>query len=158
MICGVVKYWNLGRSKAGGTLIVNVKNEDEFNALLYNSFSKHLLSRNISFDKGKIYAGGRLVGEFMFTATKDEEQTKSRYVRFSGNLPRETRKTARWGKDTPLSETTQNELIKQLSERYGEDKVRRTVLCMPVSVEKVIDNEEDGQETLKRLKQEPKLI
>lgn len=152
MIRGVVKYWNLGRSQASGTLVVNVKNEDEFNALLYNAFSKHLLSREISFDNGKIYAGGRLVGEFLFTATQDEEEMKSRYVRFSGNLPRETRKTARWGEDTPLSEKTQNELIEQLSERYGKDKVRRAVLCMPVSVEKVIDNEEDGQETLKRLK------
>lgn len=65
-------------------------------------------------------------------------------------MSREIRETARWGKDTPLSEETQDKLIQKLVEKYGAAKVRRAILVLPDAVEKIIDNEEDAQETLRR--------
>jgi len=74
MIKGVMKYWDLGRSKASGTLKIECKDEDEFNNKLYNEFSKYLLSSGISFDEGKIFAGFRHVGNFEFIAIGEGEE------------------------------------------------------------------------------------
>ncbi len=74
-IKGIVHYENLGRGKAKGTIQINCETEDEFNQAMYSEFSKHLMSDEISWDKGKIYAGMRSVGEFNFIATKDEGAT-----------------------------------------------------------------------------------
>lgn len=75
MIEGVVKYWDLGRSKAKGTFHVNAKDEQDFNDKLEREFGRHLLSSNIGFDasKGEIYAGFHTVGKFAFIARKKNE-------------------------------------------------------------------------------------
>ncbi len=65
-IIGVVSFWNLGRSKAIGQFIVNATSIEDFNKQLYSEFSKHLLSRDIAFSEGKIYAGFHKVGDFAF--------------------------------------------------------------------------------------------
>lgn len=72
MITGIVRYWNLGRSNAKGDFEVNVKDEDSFNDTMLKEFSKHLMSSDISFDEGKIYAGFRNVGNFEFIAVKEQ--------------------------------------------------------------------------------------
>lgn len=58
---------------------------------------------------------------------------------------------ARWGEDEPMKEDTAILLAHRLARRYGRDKVRFAVLCVPGAIEKVIDNERDAQETLRNL-------
>lgn len=72
-IVGVVKFWDLGRSRAKGNFKVIAKDEDDFNNQLYKEFSKYLISSEISFEDGKIYAGFRQVGYFVFLAIQKEE-------------------------------------------------------------------------------------
>ena len=74
MIKGIVRYWNLGRGKAKGNFEVKVDEpdqEDKFNSILLREFSKHLISTNISFNDGEIYAGFHNVGQFEFVAIKN---------------------------------------------------------------------------------------
>lgn len=74
MIKGIVRYWNLGRNHAKGNFEVLVEDpnqEDKFNTTLLNEFSKHLLSNDIAFEDGKIFAGFRHVGNFEFVAFRD---------------------------------------------------------------------------------------
>ena len=47
---GKIKFWDLGRSKAKGEFIAK-GSPDQINNTMYNVFSKHLASRDISFDK-----------------------------------------------------------------------------------------------------------
>ena len=72
-IKGVVKYWDLGRGKASGLLKIDAKNEEDFNNKLENEFKKYLMSRDISFDNGKVFVGGfRHVGNFQFIAKEED--------------------------------------------------------------------------------------
>ena len=59
-----VKFWDLGRSKAQGEFEV-MGSDAEINDEMYRQFSKHLLSSDISFDDGKIFAGCRCVGNYI---------------------------------------------------------------------------------------------
>jgi len=61
-----IKYWNLGRSNAKGEFIAESETEEGINKQMYKEFSKHLMSREISFDEGKIFAGFRNVGNYLF--------------------------------------------------------------------------------------------
>jgi len=72
-IIGKVKFWNLGRSKAKGVFNVVAKDEQDFNDKLEREFSKYLLSSDISFERGKIYAGFHKVGNFAFLSKKLKE-------------------------------------------------------------------------------------
>ena len=74
MITGIVRFWHLGRDEAKGTFEVEAKDEEEFNEKLYSEFSKYLISRNISFEDGKIYAGFHNVGDFEFIAQTIKEK------------------------------------------------------------------------------------
>ncbi len=58
-----VKYWNLGRSKAKGEFEFK-GNENNVNTEMLKQFSKHLMSTEISFNDGKIFAGLRNVGNY----------------------------------------------------------------------------------------------
>lgn len=60
-----IKYWDLGRSKAKGEFIAE-GTEKQINDKMYQEFSKHLMSSEISFDEGKIFAGFRNVGSYVF--------------------------------------------------------------------------------------------
>jgi hypothetical protein len=70
VIKGVVKYWDLGREHASGTVTIEAKNDKEFNDKMEREFSKHLVSSNIGFDMdtGNIYAGFHCVGKFILLA------------------------------------------------------------------------------------------
>ncbi len=65
MKCCLIKFWDLGRSNAKGEFRAE-GTPDEINNTMYNEFSKHLASNDISFDKGKIFAGMRKVGNYLF--------------------------------------------------------------------------------------------
>ncbi len=58
-----IKFWDLGRSNAKGEFRAE-GTPDEINNKMYNEFSKHLMSNDISFDNGKIFAGCRCVGKY----------------------------------------------------------------------------------------------
>lgn len=64
LIKAKVKYWDLGRSKAKGEFEVEGTTE-EINQKMYDEFSKYLLSSDIAFDEGKIFAGFRTVGSYI---------------------------------------------------------------------------------------------
>jgi hypothetical protein len=68
IIVGVVRFKDLGRQKASGAFPVKARDEDEFNNILLGEFSKYLISSDISFSNGKIYAGFYKVGTFEFIA------------------------------------------------------------------------------------------
>ena len=70
IIKGILKYWNLGRSKAKGQIKIVAKDEEDFNIQMDREFRKHLASSNVSFGEGKIYAGFHSVGKFNFIAEK----------------------------------------------------------------------------------------
>lgn len=75
MIRGIVKFWDLGRSKAKGTFKVVARDTEDFNFQLEKEFSKHLLSSEISFTNGTIFVGGfRAVGKFEFIAQEEVEK------------------------------------------------------------------------------------
>jgi hypothetical protein len=65
----IVKYWDLGRNKANGGFEV-VGSVEEINERMYREFAKHLVSRNIGFDEGKIFAGFRCVGNYIVTSVE----------------------------------------------------------------------------------------
>ena len=71
MIKGFVEFWDLGRSKAKGTFKIEADNEDAFNELMYLEFKKYLMSQDISFDEGKIFAGFHKVGDYRFVGIYD---------------------------------------------------------------------------------------
>jgi hypothetical protein len=73
MIEGKIRYWDLGRGKAEGQLNIVARDEDDFNNQLEKEFRKHLVSDDISFDNGIIYAGFHSVGRFEFIAKVGEE-------------------------------------------------------------------------------------
>lgn len=58
------------------------------------------------------------------------------------------RTTCDWSSE-PIDPTTYDRLIAALEEKYP-GKVRRAVCVMPGAVEKVIDNEADALETIRR--------
>ena len=62
-----VRYWDLGRSKAKGEFIAEGEAE-EINDKMLEEFSKHLMSSDVSFDDGKIFAGFRNVGNYTMVA------------------------------------------------------------------------------------------
>lgn len=64
LFIGTLKYWDLGRGKAKGELVIEADTPEEFNEKMYKEFSKHLMSSNIGFDNGKIFAGFHKVGEY----------------------------------------------------------------------------------------------
>jgi hypothetical protein len=74
MITGIVKYWDLGRSKEQGIIKIVAKDEKEFNEKMDKEFRKHLISQDISFKNGMVFAGLRHVGNFEFIAKKDVDE------------------------------------------------------------------------------------
>lgn len=56
-----IQYWELGRKKAKGEFKTTFRNQ---NRDMLKEFKKHLISQDISFKKGYIYAGFRLVGYY----------------------------------------------------------------------------------------------
>lgn len=67
-IKGVISYSELGRSKAKGTFKVDAEGAfaaDNVNARMLREFSRHLMSSDISFTDGTIYAGMRPVGKYI---------------------------------------------------------------------------------------------
>lgn len=72
MIKGILKYWDLGRSKAKGQIKIIAKDEEDFNKQMDREFGKHLMSSDISFGNGNIYAGFHCVGKFNFMAEIQE--------------------------------------------------------------------------------------
>jgi hypothetical protein len=169
---GFVKYWDLGRSRANGAFFLTAKDEDEFNRIMLMGFSKHLVSEDIGFTNGKIYAGNHVVGNFSFIAIEVGEPLNNVCARVYGcatdpklATTRNERRTARWGKDTPMTKETQEKLIDGLkkhmiNKKYNvgtdrnSDQVRRAVLYCPIAVEHVWDSEEEARETLKKLEEE----
>lgn len=79
-IIGICKYWDLGRGKAKGTFKINAKDSEDFNNQLYDEFSKHLLSSDISFNDGKIFAGFHTVGEFAFVAKERGQSNETNWM------------------------------------------------------------------------------
>ena len=74
MINGVVEIKNLGRECFSGTIHITAKNTEHFNAIMLNEFKKHLMSSDIAFDNGKIFAGSRTVGEYIIVAKEVESE------------------------------------------------------------------------------------
>ena len=68
MIKGVIEIKNLGRESFSDTINITAKNTEHFNAIMINEFKKHLMSSDIAFDNGKIFAGSRTVGEYTIVA------------------------------------------------------------------------------------------
>jgi len=68
MITGTLKFWNLGRSKAKGEIKISAQTIEEFNDKILAEFSKYLMSSDISFDNGKVYAGFHKVGDYLVTS------------------------------------------------------------------------------------------
>jgi hypothetical protein len=75
MIIGVVRYWDLGRSKAKRIVKIKAKDEEDFNNQLEREFKKHLVSENVGFDAklGVIFAGFHTVGKFELISKKLDE-------------------------------------------------------------------------------------
>lgn len=60
-----LRYWDLGRSKAKGNVeIVGIDAED-INEQIYREFRKYLISYEISFNNGIVFAGCHKVGEYI---------------------------------------------------------------------------------------------
>ncbi len=78
MITSIVRYWDLGRDKAKDAFKVCAKDTDDFNSQLLREFSKHLISSDISFANGCIFAGFHKVGNFELIANKGEKDEKIR--------------------------------------------------------------------------------
>lgn len=161
MIKGIVKYWDLGRSKARGMFGVTAKSEEDFNNLLLKEFSKHLISNDVWFEKGKIFAGCRCVGNFEFIAQEiDSADVKNETVavksRIEESIKRADKEASKsWGK--PLIKWGTLEKLISLAEKVYPNKWRVCLDICPVSVIKTIDNEEDAQETIKRLEKHLKV-
>jgi hypothetical protein len=60
------------------------------------------------------------------------------------------RKTARWEVDEAIPPELFEQVFAAVEKKYP-GRVRRALLVCPVAVEKVIDNESDARETLRRL-------
>ena len=60
------------------------------------------------------------------------------------------RNTADWENDEPMTEETAKRLHDALDFVYP-GRVRYAVICCPVAVEKVIDNERDARKTLNNI-------
>ncbi len=60
-----LKYWDLGRSNVKGNVVLKGDTAEEINLKIRDEFGKYLLSSDVSFDNGKIYAGFRCVGEYI---------------------------------------------------------------------------------------------
>lgn len=71
-----IKFWDLGRSKAKGEFSIE-GTQDQINNGMYKEFSKYLMSADISFDNGKIYAGMRTVGNYAFIGEDNKEAEKN---------------------------------------------------------------------------------
>ena len=65
----------MGRGKASGTFNIKAIDEEDFNAQLEHEFRKHLISEEVWFEKGKIFAGMHEVGNFEFIA-RDKDKLK----------------------------------------------------------------------------------
>lgn len=70
MIEGEVTYKNLGRHNAKGKIKIKCETAEEFNSIMEKEFKKHLMSSNISFSDGIIFAGFHTVGEYEFIAVE----------------------------------------------------------------------------------------
>ena len=66
-----VRYWELGRSNAKGEFLAEGTAE-EINEKMLAEFGKHLMSKDISFDNGKISAGFHSVGNYSMVAITEE--------------------------------------------------------------------------------------
>lgn len=61
-----------------------------------------------------------------------------------------SRNTARWDVDEAIPAELFEQVFEAVEKKYP-GRVRRALLVCPVAVEKVIDNEPDARETLRRL-------
>lgn len=68
MIKCKVKFIGVGRNKFNGVKLFEGNTEEEINLKILAEVKNHLLSNDVSFEDGVIYAGFRDVGKFEFIA------------------------------------------------------------------------------------------
>lgn len=61
---GTVEFWDLGREKAKGSFEVRAVDNDDLQGQLVSEFRKHLISIEVSANRGNIYAGIHVVGHY----------------------------------------------------------------------------------------------
>lgn len=76
MIKGIIEFWDLGRGKQRGTFEVQGPTYEHISRKALKEFKKHLVSQNISFTDGIIYAGIRPVGNYSFKELLQNAKTK----------------------------------------------------------------------------------